>query len=494
MQTTMGEQGPRAALGRRDFLRGAAVVAGTAALPASVWAQVAGANSDIRIGVLGVHGKGHAHVGDFRKIPGVRVVAICDPDRSLLAKEREAAQKLGQDVATFTDLRKLYESREVDAVCIATPNHWHSLAGIWACQAGKDVYVEKPVSHNIFEGRKLVEAAAKSGRIVMAGTQSRSNTGLRAAVDYIRSGQLGRIRVVRGFCYKRRASIGKVSGPRPVPAEIDYDLWCGPAPKDPLMRERLHYDWHWVWETGNGDIGNQGIHELDICRWFLGDVPPPPRVMCAGGRYGYDDDATTPNTQIAFFDFAEAPVVFEVRGLPVRTGMETMDHYRGVRTGVVVECENGTYAGGQGGGWVYDNAGAKVKQFPSDGAGEHNRHFIDAVRSRDAKHVTAPIECGHFSSVLPHMANISYRLGSNRPPEEVREEMQDLPGALDAFDRFREHATANGVDLAKDRVVLGPMLSYDAKAERFGGWLSGRRANRFLRRDDRTPYIVPDRV
>ena len=467
---------------------------GALSLPAAIRARAAGANSDIRVAILGIHSKGHAHIGQFRKIPGVRVVAVCDPDSSLLAKEREAAQKLGGDLQTFTDLRKLYESPEVDAVCIATPNHWHSLAAIWACQAGKDVYVEKPVSHNIFEGRRLVETAAKYKRIVMAGTQNRSNTGLAATVEYIRSGQIGKIKVVRGFCYKRRGSIGKVDGPQPIPPEIDYDLWCGPAPKGPLMRKNLHYDWHWVWETGNGDIGNQGIHELDMCRWFLGNVPPAPRVMCAGGRYLYDDDATTPNTQIAFYDFAEAPVVFEVRGLPSKTDSETMDHYRGVRVGVVVECEGGYYAGGQGGGWIYDSQGAKVKQFPADGAGDHNLHFIEAVRARDPKLVTAPIECGHLSSTLPHMANISYRLGQNRRPEEVREEMQDLPGALDSFNRFREHMAANGIDLTKAGVQLGPMLSYDAKAERFEGFWSGRRANRFLSRNYRAPYIVPQVV
>ena len=492
MQTS-NQAGPGAAIGRREFLHRSVAAAGALSLPAVVRARAPGANSDIRLAVLGLNGKGNAHINDFRKLPGVRIAAVCDPDRSLLARERDEAKKLGQDLAVHTDLRKLYESPEIDAVCIATPNHWHSLAAIWACQAGKDVYVEKPVSHNIFEGRRLVETAAKTGRIVMAGTQNRSNAGLRAAVEYVRSGQLGKIRVVRGFCYKRRASIGKVAGPQPVPADVDYDLWCGPAPKGPLMRSKLHYDWHWVWETGNGDIGNQGIHELDLCRWFLGNVPPAPRVMCAGGRYGYDDDATTPNTQIAFYDFAEAPVVFEVRGLPAKSGMETMDHYRGVRVGLVVECEKGYYAGGQGGGWVYDNDGAKVKQFAAEGTGDHDLHFIEAVRSRDPKHVTAPIECGHMSSALPHLANISYRLGADRRPEAVREQMQGLPGALDAFDRFREHAVANGVDLGKDQVVLGPMLAFDAATETFTGETAAA-ANKFLSREYRAPFIVPEKV
>lgn len=450
-----------------------------------------GANSDIRVAILGVHGKGHAHINDFRKVDGVRVVAVCDPDRSLLAREQDEAQKRGEELLTFTDLRALYERDDIDAVCIATPNHWHALAAIWACQAGKDVYVEKPISHNIWEGRQLVEIARRSKRIVMAGTQNRSNEGLRAAIEHVRSGALGPIRLIRGFCYKRRPSIGKAPGPQPVPPEVDYDVWCGPAPKTPLRRLRLHYDWHWVWETGNGDIGNQGIHELDMCRWALGDPPPPPRVLCIGGRYVYDDDATTPNTQIAFYDFAEAPVMFEVRGLPTSDGTETMDHYRGVRIGLVIECEGGWYAGGGHGGWTYDRDGKRRTQFPAQGAENHVRHFIEAVRSRDARHITAPIECGHLSSVLPHMANISYRLGRPRRPEEVREEIASLPGGAETFDRFMEHLRANKVDLPRDRVVVGPLLEFDAKTERFRGLWSGRRANRLLSREYRPPYVVP---
>lgn len=479
---------------RRSFLRTSACAATAFSLPARVWAQAPGANSAIRVAVLGVHSKGHAHVVDFSKVPGVRVVAVCDPDRSLLERERAAAQNRGQTIQTFTDLRKVYESPEVDAVCIATPNHWHSLAAIWALQAGKDVYVEKPISHNIWEGRKLVEAARKYNRIVMVGTQNRSNEGLAAAFRHIAEGHLGPIRLVRGFCYKRRPSIGKVSGPQSIPPEVDYDLWCGPAPKGPLMRQRLHYDWHWVWETGNGDIGNQGIHELDMCRWALGDPPAPRRVICIGGRYVYDDDATTPNTQIAFYDFETAPVIFEVRGLPMNTGMETMDHYRGVRIGIVVECEGGWYAGGQGGGWTYDRDGQKVQQFPAAGTDRHIEHFIEAVRSRNARHITAPIEGGHRSSALPHMANISYRLGRQLHPDAVREEIRSLPGGEEAFQRFAEHLRANDVDLEKDRVVLGPMLEYDATVERFRGLWTGRRANRLLSREYRPPYVVPEQV
>ncbi len=320
------------------------------------------------------------------------MVAVCDPDRSLQAREREDAARRGEPLLTFTDLRELYDCPEVDAVVIATPNHWHALAAIWACQAGKDVYVEKPVSHTVWEGRKLVEAAARYKRIVMAGTQNRSNTGLAAAIAHLRSGALGPIRLVRGFCYKRRPSIGMVRGSRPIPPEVDYDLWCGPAPKGPLLRERLHYDWHWVWETGNADIGNQGIHELDMCRWALGDPGHPARVLSAGGRYVYEDDATTPNTQVAYFEHPGLPPVwFEVRGLPARADIEAMDHYRGVRIGLVVECEGGWYAGGMGGGWTYDRQGRRLTQFSASGTETHPRHFVEAVRDRDPRKVTAPI-------------------------------------------------------------------------------------------------------
>jgi predicted dehydrogenase len=298
-------------------------------LSARSWGQVAGANGDLRVAVIGLGGRGgSSHVPSLSKIKGVRIVALCDPDTAMFAKVKnakdrksgEALNLVSPDVKTFTDMREMLAMSDLDAVTIATPNHWHSLAGIWAMQAGKDVYVEKPVSHNVWEGRQLVAASKKFNRIVQCGTQIRSGEGLREAVAWIRAGNLGKITAARGFCYKFRGSIGKTYGPQAVPATADYNLWSGPAPTAPLHRKKLHYDWHWDYLTGNGDVGNQGIHQMDVARWFLGEAGLPRHTLSIGGRLGYDDDGNTPNTQVVIHDYPTAPLIFEVRGLPSKAG------------------------------------------------------------------------------------------------------------------------------------------------------------------------------
>ena len=245
---------------RRSFLKSSVLLAGATALTARSWAQVNGANSDVRVAVIGINGRGKNHLASLAKISGVRVVALCDPDTAVLEKVKAMKTEGGAtpyaSCKTYTDIRELLASSDLDAVTIATPNHWHALAAIWACQAGKDVYVEKPVSHNIWEGRQIVAAAAKYNRIVQTGTQIRSGAGLQEAVAWVRAGNLGKINVARALCYKRRTSLGKTVGPQPIPASVNYDLWCGPAPLTPLRRARFHYDWHWQWATGNGDIAN----------------------------------------------------------------------------------------------------------------------------------------------------------------------------------------------------------------------------------------------
>jgi len=271
-------------LTRRKFILGS-LGTGTALMmkPASAFtkpfSKIAGANDQLRVAVVGLRGKGKHHAELFNKLPNVRVVALCDVDTEILDREVKKFKAINQNVDTYIDYRKLLENKDIDAVVIATPNHWHSLMGIWACQAGKDVYVEKPISHNVWEGSKLVEAARKYDRIVQAGTQSRSDEALPEVFDYIHQGNLGKIKAVYGLCYKRRASIGKVKGPTQIPSSINYDLWTGPAPLHPLRRSRVHYDWHWVWETGNGDIGNQGIHQMDQCRWALGESGFPKNII-----------------------------------------------------------------------------------------------------------------------------------------------------------------------------------------------------------------------
>src|SRR5882672_6764611 len=305
-------------LTRRSFLKTSALATAGVVLSARSWGQVTGANSDVRVAVAGLNGRGKNHLKSLSEIPGVRIVAICDIDTAVLEK---TAKTLPAGVKTSTDIRELLASPEIDAITIATPNHWHSLMGIWACQAGKDVYVEKPISHNVWEGRQLVAAAAKYNRVVQAGTQIRSGDGLVEAVAWVRAGHLGKITASRGFCYKRRKSIGKTSGPQPVPATANYDLWLGPAREEPPHRARFHYDWHWFNAYGNGDVGNQGIHQMDVARWFLGERGLPRHTLSIGGRLGYVDDGNTPNTQVVVHDYPTAPLIFEVRGLPKKAGV-----------------------------------------------------------------------------------------------------------------------------------------------------------------------------
>jgi predicted dehydrogenase len=490
---------------RRGFLR-TSLIAGTAGGLSHLYSRAgtsspsmapAGSNDRIGVAVAGVRGKGQQLARVFSQLEGVELRALCDADRDVLDRELNRYRQENPRVASYIDFRKLLENQDIDAVVIATPNHWHSLMGIWACQAGKDVYVEKPVSHNIWEGRKLVEAARKHDRIVQTGTQSRSDTALQEVFAYLQAGNLGKMKVARGLCYKRRDSIGRVMGPQQIPENVDYDLWTGPAPLVPLMRRELHYDWHWVWMTGNGDIGNQGVHEMDMCRWVLGRDKLPHRVMSIGGRFGYQDDAETPNTQIAVYDYQPVPLIFEVRGLPQRKDGPAMDLYRGVRVGVVVECEEGYFAGGSGGGWLYDNQGKRIRQFAGSGGGEHPANFIQAVRSRNAGDLTADIEEGHLSSALCHMGNISHRLGQRMQAEEITAAVAERADIKDSLGRFEDHLFANWVDLKSDKPTLGPWLEFDPDKEQFvsrSSYDTGRWANEMARGTYRPPFVVPERV
>ena len=261
----------------------------------------------------------------------------------------------------------MLERKDIDAVVLTTPNHWHALQTIWGCQAGKDVYVEKPVCHTVWEGRQMIKAAKKYGRIVQAGFQNRSDIGLNEAFPWIHSGNIGEIRMVRGLCYRNRASIGKIDSPLVPPKTVNYDTWLGPAEHEVLYRPELHYDWHWDFNTGNGDLGNQGPHELDLIRWVLGDPDHPRKIQSIGGRFGWNDAGNTPNMGITTFDWGEIPVLFEVRNLWVRPELNSAPNFKGSRVGVVVTCDGGEFRGGRGGGIVYDNNGKKMKAFKGDG-------------------------------------------------------------------------------------------------------------------------------
>jgi len=483
---------------RRSFLTGS-MAAGAYALLAP-HSRVLGANDDIRVALVGCGGRGGSHLKSCCGMKGVRIVAVCDPDQGHTGGYVKTLEKSNYGkVEVYQQYQKLLENKDIDAVVLATPNHWHALGTVWGCQAGKDVYVEKPSSHEIWEGRKAVEAARKYNRIVQGGTQSRSSMGFKDAFEFLQKGGIGKILYARGFCYKPRGSIGKVTKETPIPPSVDYDQWCGPAPKDPLMRKNLHYDWHWVWPTGNGDIGNQGIHQMDVCRWALGQKGLPPRVFSFGGRFVYDDDATTPNTQVAFYDYKPAPLIFEVRGLPRKKPVPgqkddraAMDRYHKlIDIGVFVICEGGYFAGGSGGGTVYDKEDKRIKQFVGDA--DHMANFIKAVRSRKVEDLNADIELCHLSSALCHMGNISYRLGKNAKPEEIAEVTKADKEAQDSYERLMEHVKANEADLAKTPAVLGPWLAFDSDKEQFTGSLADE-ANKLVTREFRKPYVVPDKV
>ena len=443
---------------RRAFLR----CAGAAGL-ALAGMNVPGANGDIRVAVIGLGNKGSSHVGQFGKMKGVRLAALCDVDPERLDKHKQ--KQTGKTKGPFcsTDPRRILERDDVDAVVIATPNHWHTLLAIWACQAGKDVYVEKPVSHSLWEGRQLVRAAARHDRIVQAGTQYRSDPGLREAAEYIRAGRLGKILWAHVPWYELRPGIGRAEPY--TPQGLDYDLYCGPAPLEPLRRPKLHYDWHWFWSTGDGDLGNSGIHAIDVCRMLAGIETLPPRVLGIGGRFGVDDDAETPNTQLTVLDYVGAPVIVENRNLPQKKGAKAMDQLRGLRDGVVLQCEHGFFAGMRGGGNAYDNDGKRIKQFIGDGGAQHAGNFIAAVRSRKTTDLNAPIAQGALSSAICHLGNISYRLGAGAPPAAARALLAGSAPAADILAKIEAHLAANDVRLDQSMLQLGRRLTLDAKGE-----------------------------
>ncbi len=464
-------------LTRRTFLLNGSALALASALPLR-----ASASETLRVAVVGVRGRGLDHVRAYAKLPDVHVAALCDIDDNVVAPAMKAAEEgSGKKPSFEKDLRKLLEDKSIDAVSIATPNHTHALFSIWALQAGKHVYVEKPVSHNVREGRKIVEAARKYKKLCQTGTQSRSSKGIRDALAFLREGGLGKVTTARGLCYKPRASIGtKEDGP--VPAGVDYNLWLGPAPERPFNPNRFHYNWHWMWDTGNGDIGNQGIHQMDVCRWGLGKKTLPARVLSAGGRFGYKDDGETPNTQLSVLDYGDQQIVFEVRGLPTK-------EYRGVKIGVIFHAEKGwLQIGGGKGPAAFDRDDELLRSF--EGGGDHFANFTGAVRSGHAEDLAADIEEGHLSSALCHLANISYRLGGLHAMYKVFP-FRGWEAADATFDRLKDHCSDNDAKPDVTQIQAGRLLTLDPATERF---VNDPEADKLLTRDYRRPFVVPETV
>lgn len=493
---------------RRNFLKSSATAGLALGMPRRVTgaepSRATGPNNAIRVAVVGlgateavggVGGRGHQLIPRLREIPGVRIVALCDVDQAFLEREAQPFKDRGEAVATLVDLRRVFDDKTIDAVVIALPNHWHALATVWACQAGKDVYVEKPFSYNLWEGQQMVAAARKYGRMVQVGTQNRSSTFLRQTFDSLRGGLLGPMRYAHALVYRARDGIGAVSTPSPVPATVNYDLWCGPAPKAPLLRKQLHYEWHWFWATGNGEMGNNGPHVIDLCRWALGQNQPPPRALSIGGRFAFDDCGETANTHLALFDYRPAPLICEIRNVRVAKGADAMGKFRNQNRGLVIDCEGGYFAGDANGGTLFDHQGKKIKDLPDDGSSKtlettHLANFVAAVRSRKAGDLAADALQGHLSAACCHLANTSYRLGKPSSPEVIGDTIRGNRELADAFERCREYLRVNGVDLGTTRAILGPWVTFDPTQEKFVNDFADQ-ANALTQRDYRQPFVVP---
>ena len=477
---------------RRRFLQGGLAGAASLALPPRLLAQVSGANGDIRIGFIGLGknggGRGAGHVADFLKKKGCRVAAICDADTAVLESMKKKLE--GKTVEYYQDYRKLLENKDIDAVLIATPNHTHTFLAIAAMQAGKHVFVEKPVSHNMWEGRKLVEHAAKHPElIVQHGMQRRSDDAWLQIQEFIKTGAIGKPVVSRGFCYKKREDIGKIGPAIPAPSTVDYNLWCGPRPLDPVQRKEFHYDWHWQWPYGNGDIGNQGPHQLDVARWLIGDpMACPESVTSIGGRFGYDDDATTANTQIAFYDFKPVPVIFEVRGLPEKdmNFRGRLSNYKGIGVGNVIECEGGWVAEGK----AYDKAGQEVAKFEKNEGSKHQERWLESIRTGKIA-VTHNALTGHLSAALAHMANHSYRCGAESTIDAIKARIGSNALFTGTFERMVTHLTDNKIALASIKPVLGGTLTFDPVKEVYTGEHAGT-ANKINMDSYREGFTIPN--
>jgi len=427
---------------RRDMLKTA--VPGSLAvmsIPTLIPSTAFGANDRLRVAVIGVNGRGKDHISGLMKQDNVEVATLCDVDQVVLGERAsEFEKKYGKKVHTEQDLRKVYEDKSIDAVSIATPNHWHALAAIWACQAGKDVYVEKPACHNLFEGRKLVEAATKYNRIVQHGVQLRSSLAIQEAIQHLRNGLIGKVYMARGTVYKWRPDIGNL-GKSAVPEGLNWDLWQGPAQARDFSKNYVHYNWHWFWDFGNGDIGNQGVHETDLAMWGL-DVGLPEVITSSGGKYLWNDCKETPEVLTSTYQYPKEGKIIEFEVRPWMTnkedGVEVGNIFYGDKGYMVINGYNDykTYLGRNREPGPARNAG-----------GDHYKNFVDAVRAKNKALLNGPIETGHLSASIAHLGNIAYRLGRT--------------------------------------------LKFDPKTETFPG---DKDANAMLTRKYRAPYTVPAKV
>ena len=484
-------------LPRRDFLEralalsAAALATGSAATQADEYSKATGPrspNDKLRVAVVGTNGRGGSHVGGWLSNPDVELVALCDCDPAAAAKYEKRFAELPRKPVFEQDVRRLLERNDIDVVSIASPNHWHALMTVWAMQAGKDVYVEKPCSHNVEEGRVMVDWARKLGRICQMGAQSRSMPGMRQVVDFVTSGKIGPVKLAHALCYKRRPSIGLVDTPAPLPPGLDFDLWAGPAPAEIPIRKKLHYDWHWDHRTGNGDLGNQNPHELDKARWGLGKQTLPTRVVSLGGRLGYIDNGDMANSQVTIYQWDDAMLISDVRGLEIKTPVDF--HLAAGPLGVANiwwGSEGYVVAPSYAAGVAFDYDGHVLGKWSGGSDQNHYDNFIKAVKSRRREDLHLDIEDGHLSSALAHVGNVSWTLGRPVEPGTRPSLAADDPSVKETLESFEAHLAENAVDFTQTKLALGRTLTIDPAIEKS----DDPEANRLFTRDYRKGYELP---
>jgi predicted dehydrogenase len=483
-------------LPRRDFLERALALtaASLAAVPRGSRAEspapqpVRSPNEILRVAVVGANGRGGSHISGWLASPQTELAAICDCDPGVQARYEKRFAELPKKPEFEQDIRRLLERDDIDVISIASPNHWHALMTIWAMQAGKDVYVEKPCSHNVLEGRVMVDWARKLGRICQMGAQSRSMPGMRQTVEFVTSGKVGPVKLAHALCYKRRPSIGLVDTPAPLPPGLDFDLWAGPAPAEVPIRTKLHYDWHWDHRTGNGDLGNQNPHEIDKARWGLGKQELPRRVVSLGGRLGYIDNGDMANSQVTIFQWDDATLISDVRGLEIKTP-ETFGLAAG-RLGVANiwwGTEGYVVAPNYTSGVAFDYDGKELGKWSGGSDQSHYDNFVKAVKSRRHEDLHLDIEDGHLSSALAHLGNVSWTLGEAVEPGTRPSLAADDPRVRQTLESFEAHLEANGVNFSETKLTLGRVLTIDPKTEQ----AADPEANRLFTRDYRKGYELP---
>lgn len=481
---------------RRTFVEGALGMAAaamasrqSAAEPATPTVQRhVGPNEKIHVAVIGFNGRGLSHIQGWLGNTGAELVALADCDPGAEARAVKRFANVSRRPRFEKDFRTLLDDPSIDVVSIATPNHWHALMAIWAMQAGKDVYVEKPCSHNVEEGRVTTQWARKLGRMCQMGAQSRSMPGMRQAIDFIHAGGIGKVPVAHALCYKRRKSIGLVDTPAPVPAGLDFDLWAGPAPAVVPHRARLHYDWHWNRLTGNGDLGNQNPHEIDKARWGLGKQTLPARVVSVGGRLGYRDNGDTANSQVTLFKWDDAIVISEVRGLELKTAPTIARQAGPVGVANIWWGSEGyVVTPNYNSGVAFDYDGKQLAAWKGGSDQLHYDNFLEAVRRRDRAVLHLDIEEGHLSSAMAHLGNCSWALGEKAALGERPKLAGSDPHVTETFAAFESHLRDNAVDVMETPFLIGREIVVDPVTERS----SDPEANVLFSREYRKGFELP---